>query len=222
MEIRFDKGEIIKIREEELELLSQKAIYWEGQSTLFIADLHLGKGKHFQKNGIAIPESASNKNWILLHQLFRIEGLKKVIFLGDLFHSAYNRDCVVFKELIDLYPSLKFELVLGNHDVLDPDLYLNMGLEVHQEILSIPPFIFSHEPLEEEQQKGLYNLAGHIHPGVKMRGKGKQSLRVACFHFGKTKALLPAFGSLTGLHLIEVKKEDSVFVVVDDQVIPIQ
>lgn len=219
MEISLRQSELIEIQGAQLELLPQKAIFWEAQSTLLLADLHLGKSAHFRKNGIAIPKSSSNQNWILLHQLFRMENLKRVIFLGDLFHSAFNQECQVFSELLEVYPQLQFELVRGNHDILDQSIYDQMNLKVHQDQLQIGPFLLSHEPIEED---GNYNLAGHIHPGVRLRGKGKQSHKAACFYFGAKAGLLPAFGSLTGLHTLEVKQNDRVYIIVDGQVIPAQ
>ena len=145
--------------------------------------------------------------------------LERVFFLGDLFHSKYNADFLLLEDLIRKHPLKKFELILGNHDILDPSTYKGMGMIVHHDHLSLGPFIMSHEPTEFESG---YNLAGHIHPGVKLKGQGKQSLRAACFHFGKDKGLLPAFGSLTGLHTIPVKKGDKVYLVVEGRVIPAQ
>jgi len=219
MEILIDRSEVIELYGQKMELLPQKAIYWKERNSLLIADLHLGKSTHFRKHGIAVPNASKNQNWLLLHQLFRLDGLKEVIFLGDLFHSSYNRDWDVFGELIDLYPTLDFHLVRGNHDILEDKHYQKMGLILHDESWKLGPFMLSHEPIEE-RSKG-YNLAGHIHPGVRLRGKGRQSHRSACFYFGKSGGILPAFGSFTGLHTLELKEGDRVYVIVEDKVIPI-
>ncbi|MAY84938.1 MAG: metallophosphoesterase [Flavobacteriales bacterium] len=221
MEIVIDRSESIELCGQELELLPQKAIYWKDRNTLLLADLHLGKSTHFRKHGIAVPNASKNKNWLLLHQLFRIESLREVIFLGDLFHSDYNKDWEVFGELLELYPNLKFHLVNGNHDILDERHYSKLGIEMHAENLQLDPFILTHEPLDEEPDNELYNLAGHIHPGVRLRGKGRQSHRSACFYFGMSGGILPAFGSFTGLHTLDVKEGDRVFVIVENKVIPV-
>ncbi len=213
------EGLFTEVLGEELQLLPQKAIYWPKNKCLLIADLHLGKGNHFRKNGIAIPSSSQRSNWEKLRELFQIPELKRVIFLGDLFHSVYNEDCLVFEELVDEFPEVEFELVVGNHDILDQEIYKKMGLVIHQEKLEIPPFTLSHEPLETSLES--YNLAGHIHPGVRLKGKGRQSHRAACFYFGKNNGLLPAFGSLTGLHTLKVKKQDTVYILIEDKVVPI-
>lgn len=203
---------------ERLQLLSEKAIFWEAKAMLLIADLHLGKATHFRNNGIAVPAELQRKNWKLLHQLFQKSGVKEVCFLGDLFHSAHNKEWELFGELLEDYKGIEFTLVLGNHDILEKDKYLELGFGLVEE-LEEPPFIFTHEPLEVEHE--LYNLAGHIHPAVRMRGKGKQTQRVPCFYFAEHQGLLPAFGAFTGMANIKVKKDDQVYVVVKDQVIKV-
>ena len=81
MEVLIDRSERIELCGQELELLPQKAIYWKDRNCLLIADLHLGKSTHFRKNGIAVPNASKNQNWILLHQLFRIDGLPRSALL---------------------------------------------------------------------------------------------------------------------------------------------
>lgn len=212
----ISKFEVVEIKGEKLFLLPEKAIYWATKKMLLIADLHLGKSAHFRKNGIAVPNQAEQKNWLLLHKLFKEYEPERVCFLGDLFHSTHNKEWEVFGELIESYPNIDFELVQGNHDILLPELYEKLGFKVHPSLLE-EPFLLTHEPLEEE---GLYyNLAGHIHPGVQLNGKGNQRHRTACFYFGKNGGILPAFGSFTGLYNIKPKKADQVFVVANETVI---
>ena len=214
----ISKFEIVEIKGEKLFLLPEKAMYWAAKKMLLIADLHLGKSAHFRKNGIAVPNQAEQKNWLLLHKLFKEYEPERVCFLGDLFHSTHNKEWEVFGELIDSYPNIDFELVQGNHDILPPELYEKLGFKVHPSLLE-EPFSLTHEPLEE---KGIYyNLAGHIHPGVQLKGKGNQRHRAACFYFNNTGGILPAFGSFTGLYTVKPKKTDQVFVVTGEVVIAI-
>lgn len=214
----ISKFEVAEIKGEKLFLLPEKAIYWAAKKMLLIADLHLGKSAHFRKNGIAVPNEAEQKNWLLLHKLFKEYEPERVCFLGDLFHSTHNKEWEVFGELIESYPNIAFELVQGNHDILLPELYEKLGFKVQQSLVE-EPFLFTHEPL---QQKGAYyNLAGHVHPGVQLKGKGNQRHRAACFYFNETGGILPAFGSFTGLYNIKPKKNDQVFVVAGEVVIAI-
>ena len=66
-----------------------------------------------------------------------------------------------------------------------------------------------------------YNLAGHIHPCVRLRGAGRQRLRLPCFYFGDRQGILPAFGTFTGLGDVEVQNGDRVFVIADDRVVEV-
>jgi len=206
----------IELSGETILLLPEKAIYWPEKKMLLIADLHLGKTTHFRNNGIAVPQKAADSNWIRLHRLFNHFDLKRVCYLGDLFHSSLNRDWNTFEQLIGDYPSIEFELIIGNHDILAQELYTNIGFTLYESKVE-GPFLLTHEPLQTKSE--LYNLAGHIHPGVVLKGKAKQRHRLPCFHFGKTQGLLPAFGSFTGLATITLEKEDQVFVITKDKVI---
>jgi len=205
------------VAEEKFELHPLKAIYWKKENTLIISDLHLGKAKHFVKAGIALPAKAlEKKNLEHLNILTNHYQPSKIIFLGDLFHSVYNKAWDRFCEYTSKFPAIEFILVEGNHDFLEEKKYEEAKLRVVAELV-LKPFIFTHEPLES--QEAFYNLAGHIHPGVRLIGPAKQSNRFPCFYFGKKGGLLPAFGAFTGLMILSPKKKDQVFIVSEDEVI---
>ncbi len=100
-------------------------------------------------------------------------------------------------------------LILGNHDrKLTDALHDATGLSPLQELRE-GPFYFCHEPCEEH----TYSLGGHIHPGVRLGGRGRQTMKVPCFWFRKSGGVLPAFGPFTGLGLISPQLGDRVFLV---------
>jgi metallophosphoesterase superfamily enzyme len=86
--------------------------------------------------------------------------------------------------------------------------------------LMVENLLLTHEPLEIVPD-GQYNLAGHIHPGARLVGGGKQALTLPCFYFGKRQGILPAFGSFTGLYRVRIKKDDKVYVIADKKVIDV-
>src|SRR6188768_208965 len=204
---------------EALELMPQKAIYWRRERALLIADLHLGKVNHFRKSGIPVPSKANEKNLELMIELIESTDPLRVIFLGDLFHSHYNTEWEVFGELVKHFQSISFELVLGNHDILSEGQYIRKAIKLYTE-LRLGPFIFTHHPLEE-MDDGLYNLAGHVHPGATLHGKARQSVTLPCFYFGKQQGILPAFGMFTGLARIKPKVEDGVYVIAENAVLKV-
>lgn len=202
---------------EQLLLHPLRAVYWKREKALLISDLHLGKTAHFRRQGIPVPEAVSDTNWDKLISLLLDCQPERVIFLGDLFHSQLNREWDDFCQLIARFAPVRFELVPGNHDILQTNQYERAGLIVQPEHLHLPPFILSHHPLPTVQQ-GWYNLSGHIHPCVWLRGKGRQRLKLPCFYFGKQQGILPAFGAFTGTATIDVRNGDRVFVIAEDQV----
>lgn len=207
------------VANEELQLWPQRALFWPDKDILLIADLHLGKINHFRKSGVPVPSKADAKNLELLLELIQLTKAKRIIFLGDLFHSHYNDAWEEFGQLIKHFSELSFELVLGNHDILSQYQYEKHGIILH-DTLTLEPFLLTHHPIENYDGE-LYNIAGHIHPGARMIGRGKQSLMLPCFYFGASVCLLPAFGAFTGLARIAPKENDHVFVIVENKVLKV-
>ena len=199
----------IVVADETMVLLSEKAIHLPIHDMLLIADLHLGKVEHFRKNGIGIPSGASEKDFQKIKSLVTSVNAGKVIFLGDLFHSHFNNAWYGFQDLLKELGDYEFHLVIGNHDIMEEEKYTQLHME-HQ--IEVGNLILTHEPLDV-MVEGKYNLCGHIHPGVRLRGKGRQYLRLPCFYFGQFTGILPAFGSFTGTHVIKPMVDDRVFVV---------
>jgi len=197
-------------------LFPEKVIYWEEQKSILIADLHLGKAAHFRKEGIAIPEVLMEKSLEKLDKVIEFLDIESIIFLGDLFHSEWNSDWSTFRNWISNY-SYKFILVKGNHDILQPQKYLEAGMVLKEEPWRLGPFNLSHHPLEEEAD--VYNLCGHLHPGIKLKGKGRQRVTLPCFYFGEKKGVLPAFSNFSGKHLLKINKTDVVFGITDQKVL---
>jgi uncharacterized protein len=208
-----------EIFDERIVLFPQKALFWTNQKILLLADLHLGKINHFRKSGIPVPHQANDHNLEKLMELINLTKPERIVLLGDLFHSHYNPEWEVFGELVKHFSHIPFELVLGNHDIMSERQYERKGIRIHESLV-IGKFLFTHHPLEEIPED-VYNISGHIHPGVNLRGKGRQSITLPCFYFGSRQAYLPAFGSFTGLALIAPKKQDKVFVVADNKVMSV-
>lgn len=207
----------ISVHNEILELFPQKALLWHSKRTLIIADVHLGKVNHFRKNGIPVPVMAGRQNIEILISLIDFMQPQRVLFLGDLFHSRFNSDWEAVEQITQHFSGISFELVEGNHDVLEKVHYKQSGLKLHGAYLDENPFLFTHHPLKEVPE-GRFNIAGHLHPGVILSGKGKQGLKLPCFHFSRQHAVCPAFGQFTGLSAIQPVAGDRLFVIADNTV----
>jgi DNA ligase-associated metallophosphoesterase len=208
--------------EQDLLLLPQKAIYWIQQKALIAADVHLGKVGHFRKAGIAVPRDMEQSDLAVLSDLVFEHKPEKIIFLGDLFHSDMNADWEWFKLWRRQFPKLEIILIRGNHDIINDSHYHGLDIAIHDE-LQIGPFLMLHHPLSDESLKSTsaYPFCGHIHPGVSLKGRGRQSITIPCFAFGDKQAVLPSFGRFTGRIAIRHQNNDRIFGVLQDKVIAI-
>lgn len=207
-----------ELRGERLLLLPEKAIFWVGQRTLIVSDLHIGKVGHFRKAGIAIPRLMEQEELAVLSDLVHRYDPSQIIFLGDLFHSEHNNDWDWLSLWAELFPEIRMVLVKGNHDILHPDYYINAGFLVYDELV-IAPFKFTHEPEDADCAGDFYCISGHIHPAVKLRGAGRQSTVLSCFYFKRHQAILPAFGRFTGKYCLEADEGVDIFGVLGNKVL---
>lgn len=187
------------------------------ENTVVISDVHLGKTMHFRKAGLPIPATAREADQRALLKLLNSQKPDRLIVLGDLFHSVHNSEAEELAMITSQFTSVEFTLVMGNHDVMAASHYRSIDFETCH-ALELGPFTLSHEPLQDAELNKV-NLHGHLHPGVLLRGKGRQSVVVPCFHFQKTHCCMPAFGALTGLMKVKPKRTDRVFGVIDKQVV---
>ncbi len=192
------------------------ALFWHEKSCLFISDVHLGKVSHFRKFGAAVPKQAVHKNYVLLDEVIQTFQPFEICFLGDLFHSSLNKEWLLFENWAAKTPA-KITLITGNHDIIAPEKFEALGIELHEELLS-EGLLLTHHP---EEREGYYNFCGHIHPAVKLKGFGRQHLKLPCFYKTDKQLILPAFGEFTGTYALTPKPEDEVFVLADQQVIKV-
>lgn len=206
------------IRDEEFIMHPLRTLFWEQKGILLIADLHLGKVSHFRKAGIAVPRAALHENFRNLDSVIDHFKPGSVCFLGDLFHSKANSEWDLLKSFLHQYRSIDFTLVAGNHDVYTRERQAYLGLNVFEKI-EMDGFNLTHEATDAP---GCYNLCGHIHPGIVLRGKGLSSERLPCFFISPERAILPSFGKFTGMEMIKAGRGDRVFVVTPEEVFEVR
>jgi DNA ligase-associated metallophosphoesterase len=204
-----------QIRGQHLRLLADKCIFWEEEQALILSDLHLGKTQHFRKHGIQAPLSIISGEILRLERIFTQHSPKKVYIVGDLFHSDVNSEWSVFEQFVSQHAHSQWYLIRGNHDIM-PTFLLSSNHIKSATLLVDGPFLFSHQPQIHHE---LYVISGHKHPGVVLRGKGRQTVKMPCFYFSQNFALLPAFGNFTGLDTIQPTVGDAVFGITQTHVI---
>ncbi len=207
---------------EPVSLMSERALYWPGTSTLVVADLHWGKASTFRAAGIPVPIGTTSDDLARLDSALRRTGARRMVVLGDLFHAKAGRvashTLAELRRWRSLAGTFEILLVRGNHDRHAGDPPKDLQINCVNPPAFVPPFVFRHEPMEEE---GVYGLAGHVHPAITLVGRGLQREPLPCFLVGQHRMILPAFGSFTGFGVVEPGPGDRAFVLAEDEVLEV-
>ncbi len=212
----------IVIHDEKFVLSPLHAAFWEKKRKLLLADLHLSKELHFRKNGIAVPGNIMDSDLKKINLLIQQFNPKKVLILGDFFHSEENAGFEKFLKWRLNHRIVQFTFITGNHDILEvKDKYIAYGIDVIAKEFQDGDFLFTHIATPNIPDNN-FNFCGHIHPCIIMHGKGKQTLKLPCFWFTKERCVLPAFGSFTGTSCIKSKKGDNIFAIGEGEIFKLQ
>jgi DNA ligase-associated metallophosphoesterase len=169
------------------------ALYWQAESTLIVADLHLEKGAAFAARGMMLPPYDTRETLRRLAICLERFRPRRVIALGDSFHRSELAAslCAADREqLLRLQRGRDWYWVLGNHD---PELPPSVG-GVACASLELGGVTLRHLPSE-----GTSNLeiAGHLHPVARIARHGA-GIRRKCFATDGRRLVLPAFGAYAG------------------------
>lgn len=211
----------VEIRGVSLRLLPQRAALLAEAATLLVADAHLGKAASFRRLGVPVPEATTGDNLERLSALVATTGARRIVFLGDLVHSARSHAAATVEAITawrHRHARLDMTLVRGNHDRHAGPAPAAWGLEVLDGPLPVGGLLLAHEPRPDARG---YVLCGHVHPCAVVAGRAHDRLRLPCFHFGAEVGVLPAFGSFTGMHVMPRSPGDRVYVIADAEVRPL-
>ncbi len=211
----------IEICKQELWLLPEKAIYWPTQKMLVLSDPHLGKAGHFRKSGIAIPQSVFLHDLQKLFTLIQNTQCETLLVSGDFFHSVENKELELFTKWRNDFPFLKIKLIMGNHDILPEKLYNQSGIECIEKSYQMEDLFFIHDCEKIGKESIGYGFCGHLHPGVRISSKAKQTLVLPCFHFTKKYCIMPAFSAFAGAVPVRKNFEDRIIAVAKNTLIEI-
>jgi DNA ligase-associated metallophosphoesterase len=190
----------ITLAGERLHLLPERAVWWPATATLFVADLHLGKGAHFRARGLPVPHGTTGDTLDRLSLLLQRHAVRTLVVLGDFVHAA---DALAAPRLPALqawraaHAEVAITLVAGNHDRPVAHWPAGLALQVAPEPHPLPAsaLLAAHHP---QPVPGHAVLAGHLHPAVMLQGPGGDRLRLPCFAVRDDLLVLPAFGAFTG------------------------
>ena len=211
----------VRLAGEDVLLLPERALFWPRAATLVAADFHWGKGATFRAAGIPIPVGATGDDLSRLDAALLRTCARRLVVLGDLFHARAGRiathTLAELRRWRGLRPELEILLVRGNHDRHAGDPPEDLHINCLNAPAFVPPFVLRHEPSDSPDG---YTLAGHLHPGLMLTGPGRWE-RLPCFWLTARTAVLPAFGSFTGMAPVAPAPSDRIFVVADGEVLSV-
>lgn len=227
----------IIVRDQILQMLPERGLFWREQRILFVADLHLGKDATFRQAGLAVPAVSSRNTLDRLRQLVEAVEPSECVILGDLIHAADSLNERVHDEVSDFFARVgncKWRLIKGNHDRHTKKWPEHWPLVIESAGCIEGPFQFLHippslaEPIGELKKGGNFPsiaepffLAGHIHPAWRGTGSILVREKLPCFWMSRFGLVLPAFGTFTGTKQIDRAKRERVFVIADSQVLEV-
>lgn len=195
----------ITLLDEQIWLLPDGAIFLPKTGTLVVADLHLGKGTSASSRGMLLPPADTLATLECVAKLLDIYAPQKLVALGDSFHDGKAAERLLDdekKQLEAITGKVPTVWVAGNHDVLPILGIAGTWVEKYQK----GNLILRHIPAASVPF-GKGELAGHLHPKIKMKIRGHAMSR-PCFVVGTDRIILPSLGAYTG----GLNVEDKAFV----------
>jgi uncharacterized protein len=169
------------------------ALFWPEEGLLAVADLHLEKGSSFAARGVLLPPYDTAATLARLARIIARYAPRTVVALGDSFHDDEGPGRIAEQDratLSLLQRRRDWVWIAGNHDSKPiSDLGGTSAAS-----LAVGALLFRHEP-DRTAPDG--EIAGHLHPVARVRGRGRLVSR-RCFATDGRRAVMPAFGSFAG------------------------
>ncbi|RYD23626.1 MAG: ligase-associated DNA damage response endonuclease PdeM [Verrucomicrobiaceae bacterium] len=187
-------------------------------STLVVADVHLGKSATFRAKGLPVPEGDTERDFRRLAEMVGKHGVSHLVIAGDLFHapSGLTEELETALARFLSAVSIPVTLVIGNHDAKLRRLPTGLVCVGH---LDLDQIRIVHDPASADSER--LHISGHWHPVVRIPDGRRTSLRLPCFLYRKNTLVLPAFGSFTGGAILSAQEGDRIFAALRDQIVEI-
>ena len=203
-------------------LLPSGAVLCEQSSTLFVADVHLGKAASFRQLGQPVPKGTTSATLARLTRDISAYSIRHLVVLGDLFHNQRMSSSIGTMTAIARWRQMQTDcqitLVRGNHDLGLDSVADRLTVDLVEQPFGVGAFQCCHD-LAEAQDPGTKGiLAGHVHPVVVLRGLARDRVRLPCFVVTESTLLLPAYGSFTGGYEIKRRPGQTCYVLADTEV----
>ena len=169
------------------------ALWLAAERLMIVADLHLEKGSAYAARGQMLPPYDTRETLARLAAEAAQLMPRAIVLLGDSFHDGEGEARLAVEDaraLTAIAAVAELVWVVGNHDADGPRV---LPGEVATD-WAVAGLRLTHEPLEGAPAG---EVAGHLHPCAKVKGRGG-SVRRRCFVTDGARLVLPAFGAYAG------------------------
>jgi hypothetical protein len=177
----------------ELTLRPSGALWLAAERLMIVADLHLEKGSAYASRGQMLPPFDTRDTLARLTAETAQLLPRAIVLLGDTFHDGLAEARLApedIRALTAIAAVAELIWVVGNHDADGPRAL--PGVVAAE--WTVAGLRLVHEPLEGA---AAGEVAGHLHPCAKVKGRGG-SVRRRCFVTDGERLVLPAFGAYAG------------------------
>ncbi len=164
-------------------LLPHKAIYLPQHAALLAADVHIGKAVSFRRLGVPVPEATTDETLGRLSAALAVTAARRLIFLGDLLHSARSLapgTLAALQAWREAHAQIDMLLVRGNHDAHAGDPPAALRIPAVDGPQPLGPFALVHAP-DDAAAPERYRLCGHVHPAVSLGGRANDTCACRVF-----------------------------------------
>lgn len=213
----------------------ERALYWEDENAVIIADLHIGMEIEFEQHGINIPFQ-TKKMIERCNAIIDEKGAERLIILGDLKHMIYNKEKMdeerkhVAYFIKEMTKKVEIILIKGNHDgnvrSRKIKIYGSRGVKIDNLFL-----FHGHAWPDKEIADSSLAIVAHLHPHVRIINEIGYSYTQPCWvrgrmrreiikkRYGRDKKiefiLMPAFNELAGGIAVNEFNAEKVFSLLD-------
>lgn len=211
----------IKIKDESLQLLPQRALFRPSNSTLYIADTHWGKDETFRAHYIPLPKGSLQESLNRLSEALTITSAHRLVILGDLLHTSHSLSLAVIEAIHywrNHHHDLQIMLVEGNHDrgvaELPPEWRIDRCPNDNDDGIAL-----RHKP---SANPDTFSFCGHLHPTWTIRGLAKQEINVPCFLQTENNLIFPAFSLFSGSTVYTIQNIQHIYAIASTQVFKVR
>ena len=169
------------------------AIYFPGEDTLIVADLHFAKGARYAAQGVLLPPYDTRRTVQNLSAAICRYRARRVVCLGDSFDDRTGIERLSLSDRDTLQRTMDgidWIWIAGNHD---PSPAALPGGRVETQI-AVGGVSLRHEA---DPTCRSAEISGHFHPKARITVRGRRQTR-RCFATDGKRLILPAFGAYAG------------------------